>query len=379
MKIFLFLFLVSSASGIIINCEFNNDNNWFVIGKVKTCHVTSADFSDNSTHITGVGRTHSSGKSNVYVKMIHFGWPFDCPVNLQKIPKGFLKYFPNLIGLSFKKCPISTLNGDELDEYPNLQFYAQQDSNLTRIPGNFFKSTPNMKLIYFGINKIQNVGANLLDHLKDLQEVYFYKNSCIDKDALSSSQVPALIEELRQKCPDIEPEQIIPFTTAISTTTQAPTTTSEPPTTTMKTFPLECEQKIEKLFEDQEKKFKALVEKLTETFEIFVKSEISNQISKIEEKLDQQKSEIFTLASKLSTIEEKLPAIENQENCEIFTEKLSGIEKSCENHKNSLRNHITIEYAKQMKNNEKSFGIMASDLGGKIEKTCKKEDFDSEW
>jgi hypothetical protein len=284
MKIFLFLFLVSSASGIIINCYFK-DGIWNVLGKVYTCEVLSADFSDNSTHITGVGGTHLRGKSSADVKMILFSYN-KCPENLRKIPKGLLNHFPNFIGLTFSKSPISTLNGDELDEYSNLQYFGHNYSNLRRIPGNFFKSTPNMKYISFWGNKIQNVGAKLLDHLKSLQQVYFYGNSCINKYVESSSRVPGLIEELRQKCPDIEPE----------TTTQITTTTSEPPTTTMKTFPVECEQKIEKLFEDQEQKFKALVEKLTETFEKFQ--------NKIEEKLDQQKSEIFTLASKLSTLDE---------------------------------------------------------------------------
>jgi hypothetical protein len=78
-----------------------------------------------------------------------------------------------------------------------------------------------MKFISFAFNKIQNVGANLLDHLKDLQKVDFHVNSCINNYVYYASKVPALIEELRQKCPDKKPEQMIPFTT---TSTQASTT-----------------------------------------------------------------------------------------------------------------------------------------------------------
>jgi hypothetical protein len=73
MKIFLFLLLVSSASGIYITCRFNNYFDWPVLGEVYTCIVLSTDFSDNSPHITGVGGTHLSGKSNADVKMITFG------------------------------------------------------------------------------------------------------------------------------------------------------------------------------------------------------------------------------------------------------------------------------------------------------------------
>jgi hypothetical protein len=215
MKIFLFLFLVSSASGIIINCEFYTEYNWEDLGDVYGCAVSLADFSDNSTHITGYEGTHFDKKSSVDVKHVAFGWFEKCPENLQKIPKGISKIFPNLIGLLFEGCPFSTLNDDELDEYPNLQYYSHNHSNMKRIPGNFFKSTPNMKVIDFNYNKIKNVGANLLDHLKNLQHVHFSGNSCIDKYVGSSSGVPALIEELRQKCPDNEPET----TTQLTTTT----------------------------------------------------------------------------------------------------------------------------------------------------------------
>jgi hypothetical protein len=86
MNSFLFLFFVSIASGIHITCGFH-DYKWRLIGEVYTCTVTSADFSDNSTHITGVGGIHKRGKSSVDVQMINFGWPAGCPDNLLKIPK----------------------------------------------------------------------------------------------------------------------------------------------------------------------------------------------------------------------------------------------------------------------------------------------------
>jgi hypothetical protein len=106
----------------------------------------------------------------------------------------------------FSKCTISTLNGDELDEYINLQFYTQNYSNLTRIPGNFFKLTLNMKFISFAVNKIENVGVNLFKNLKNLKEIYFGLNNCINENAEKSWKVQRLIEEIRQKCPDNEQE-----------------------------------------------------------------------------------------------------------------------------------------------------------------------------
>jgi chromosome segregation ATPase len=101
-------------------------------------------------------------------------------------------------------CTLNFLHGDELKEYPNLQWYGQEATNLTRVPGNLFDSNPKMKFVGFAVNQIQHVGEGLLDHLKDLQEVWFPFEVCIDKIAFSPSEIPALIEVLRQNCTDIQ-------------------------------------------------------------------------------------------------------------------------------------------------------------------------------
>jgi hypothetical protein len=218
MKSLIFLLLISTASGIFITCRFHNDYDWSVIGYVYTCQVISIDLSDNSTFITKVNGTHLRGKSNFDVKMIIFGFEnnFCAQSNLTSIPKGFLNFFPNFIGFYFHRCPINFLNGYELEEYPKLEWYKHLQSNLTRVPGNFFASTQNMKFVDFWLNKIQHVGEGLLDNLESLQEVYFDSEVCINKYALTPSKIPALIEVLRQNCTDIEPET----TTQLTTTNQ---------------------------------------------------------------------------------------------------------------------------------------------------------------
>jgi hypothetical protein len=220
MRNLIFLLLISTSSGILITCRFHWNATWSVIGQVYNCEVISEDFSDNSTHVTGVNGTHMSGRSNADVKMIWFS--ANPSSNLKVIPKGFLNFFPNFIAFNFNTRQIDFLKGDELEEYPSLQYYLQYNSNLTRVPGNFFASTKNMSYVHLSNNKIQNVGEGLLDNLKNLQKVYFKYNTCISKEALGSTQIPALIEDLRVNCTDIE------TTTKITTTTTTSTTTAQP-------------------------------------------------------------------------------------------------------------------------------------------------------
>lgn len=216
MKFFVFLIFLSGASGIFITCDFYY-TSWDLIGDTYVCEVTSADFSDNSTHITGYNGTHLSGNSSFDVGIVEFNCDY-YSLNFTTIPKGFLEIFPNKKGLFFESCPINVLNGDELDEYPNLKFFAIYYSNLTRVPGNLFNKTPDLVFVYFALNQIQHVGNGLLDHLQNLQEAYFFGNICISKIASNPSEIPALIEALRQNCPDIE------TTPTISTSPSPPTT-----------------------------------------------------------------------------------------------------------------------------------------------------------
>lgn len=205
---------------IKIDCRFNFDVYWPVLGHVYTCEVMSMDFSDNSTFITGFNGTHVSGYSNDDVRMIEFDLRL-CPrFNLTIVPKGFLNFFPNFTGLAFYNCSIDFLNGNELDEYPNLEYWFSQNTELTRVPGEFFVSTLGLRFVNFGNNKIQRIGEGLLDHLNDLDRAFFYNNDCISHSAANPTQIPALIRALKEKCPDIDDETTTETTTEISTTSE---------------------------------------------------------------------------------------------------------------------------------------------------------------
>jgi FtsZ-binding cell division protein ZapB len=218
MKIFSAFFLISTVNSIEIGCHFSYDHDWHEIGQVYTCEVISMDFSDNPTHITGYSGDHVLGNSAVDVKAFYFGT--SCPqFNLTIVPKGFLNFFPNFNMLEFNTCSINSLNGDELEDYPNLERFVIVHSNVQRIPGNLFEFNKNLKYIWFGF-QITRVGDGLLEDLGKLEQAYFWDNLCINQTALSAAEVPKLIEGLRENCPDVDP------TTEGSSTTEGVTTTS---------------------------------------------------------------------------------------------------------------------------------------------------------
>jgi hypothetical protein len=164
------------------------------------------DFSDNSTYITKVIGKHKNGKSHKDVKAIMIQEEACLDSQLKIIPKGFLKFFPNLIGMQYRGCFFKSLNGNELKEYKKLKVFGILYSSLERIPGNFLSSTPKMKGLSFKKCEIKHVGEGLLDNLKRLKYLDFIGNTCIDETANTKEGIEDLIENLKGNCKDNQTE-----------------------------------------------------------------------------------------------------------------------------------------------------------------------------
>jgi chromosome segregation ATPase len=129
----------------------------------------------------------------------------------------------------------------------------------------------------FYSNKIQHVGEGLLDGLQNLYSAIFENEVCIYKNANNPSEIPALIEALRQNCTDIE------------TTT---TTTISPPRCDIndfEDFACRLDEEIENL-RDENENLKENVENLTENVE-----NLNQQNQEMREKLENQAEVLLQL------------------------------------------------------------------------------------
>jgi hypothetical protein len=218
MIFFLLLILFSNANGIFITCNFRI-TSWQAIGDhLYACEVTSVDLSLSSTHITGYTGNHLSGYSSDDVELISFRCQL-LSSQIRTVPKGFLNIFKNFTAIFFQTCPILFFYGDELFEYPNLLGYGHTHSNLAEIPKDFFAFTPNLIVVDFGANRIEFVAEGLLDELKNLNQAWFDRNICINSWAFTRSEIPALIENLRQNCTPPSLKTTTSTSTSISPTT----------------------------------------------------------------------------------------------------------------------------------------------------------------
>lgn len=197
-EIFVLILFLTSIKSFTINCDFQLSQDEPFIGVVYECDVRSLDQSLNSTHLTGYSGNHLQGFSAVDVRKIFFQF-----TSLSVVPQGIQEFFPTIYSLQITGSPISSVTGFELNEYKNLQVFILDQTNLIRVPGNFFGENLAIRHISFSNNRIQHVGINILDHLPRLEWVDFVFNVCIHGWATTPEAIVVLKENLRKLCPDI--------------------------------------------------------------------------------------------------------------------------------------------------------------------------------
>lgn len=196
-NILFLLALFSTSSSIVLRCSFNIH---FISAFGRLAYVCTSTFGEswNSTHVVGVSGVHRDGFTNADVEVVRIS---NCQ-RLTAVPRGFQHFFPIFSGFHLLGCGINSLNGDEVDEYPNLRWFALEYTQLEFIPGNFFKNNPLLTSTSFGANRIKRVGVGLLDDLRNLHRLYFFNNVCGNQGARNEAEVQELIDVLRTQCSD---------------------------------------------------------------------------------------------------------------------------------------------------------------------------------
>lgn len=139
------------------------------------------------------GRT---GFSDTEVKLIRAEFQ---TVNF--IPLGIEKYFPELVGVAIMSCHLKSIEKTDLKPFDKLIYLHIASNDLETLPNDLFEYHPELRAIQAYNNKIKSVGENIFTRLTNLQYAQFRNNICITTDANISHQIPALIQELKVKCP----------------------------------------------------------------------------------------------------------------------------------------------------------------------------------
>ena len=182
--------ITSAVVGYDLKCEVIKEP-WYLVGEIEFCNAKSVNIRSMNEEITSVnGRTEPTSLQGL--------WISDQTVNY--LPKGIDKFFPDLKGLGVQSSKLKSLTQDDLKSLPQLVYANFLNNDLESLDGDMFKFNPKLRNIHFSMNKIKYVGENLLNLLKDLQFIRFASNICININAETSPEIPALIRKLKTQC-----------------------------------------------------------------------------------------------------------------------------------------------------------------------------------
>lgn len=207
---FVVTFLIASAYGSIIECDFKNIY-WGIIAVRYTCDEANVINSDTETALSNVIGNHTSGKEDENVEALIVS----DEKTLDKLPKDIGKFFPNMLALLWTYGALTSITADDLEQLPKLNILVLSHNKIVSLDESLFKHTPKLQLIEFNDNLIQHADKKLLATLKQLESAEFMENPCINMTANTSREVRDIKLKMPIKCKPI------------TTTTELPTTDSD--------------------------------------------------------------------------------------------------------------------------------------------------------
>lgn len=194
--------LLSSSSAIILDCNFNSNTIYVIIGNVYQCevknslHVKSREYSV----IESATGEHSILKSNDDV--ISF---YAKNKDIQFFPRGLEKVFRHLRSIYIDFSKIREVCQDDLKSLPNLVYLCITNSEIRFFEDGTFDFNPDLEIIWLNGNEIFHFDANVFKNLNKISWLSLASNTCMNMVATNSLvNSKLLIDIIQVRCYDSE-------------------------------------------------------------------------------------------------------------------------------------------------------------------------------
>lgn len=101
-------------------------------------------------------------------------------LRLERFPQGIEKFFPNLKILTINGCGLQSISKIDIFHLKHLSQLTLNGNFITSLPGDLFDGTSSVEIVSFYGNRIEFIGAEIFDSLRDLKYVNLKVNTNID-------------------------------------------------------------------------------------------------------------------------------------------------------------------------------------------------------
>lgn len=165
-SIFLLKILLHSSYSLILNCDFNYNFDWLIIGRMYTCTANSTFISHNASNsLTSVLGNHRIFKDHSDVKGL-----FIVKKEIFFLPHAIgSKFFKNIAGITINDSKLKEIHKSNLQEFPHLREIFIVSNQVESLEENLFEFNPNLELAWFDGNKIISIDSGIFDNLPKLR------------------------------------------------------------------------------------------------------------------------------------------------------------------------------------------------------------------
>jgi len=192
------LFCAEVAS-MEIECYYHNRDIWFEPIEEEnstSCYSNTVKFLRPSPW-KAVTKVNEYAAGNDQVKTIKVA---DVR-NLNSIPSGIDKFFPNLIGILFIRCNILQVWQANFKPFPEIRCILLPQNQLEVLEKDLFEYNKKLEYLNFLVNNFKHIDAKILDNLHALT---FINITCVGVQLASSSTKLAFENLFASECQNFE-------------------------------------------------------------------------------------------------------------------------------------------------------------------------------
>lgn len=192
------IFIATLSSCITIDCEFKTDfiHDW---GDRYSCRTIKFITKDGDKRINLVNGDHLKGRMNENVTQY-----FARGLNVERFPSGLGDYFVGLEVVRISVCNMRLLIKSDMEGLGRLKYLDLIGNKIEKLDSNAFDHAPKLIEVILNNNRLQFIGAQFLESLKNIQSISFGGNICVTSYSKhSSEQLARLKTEINLKCSDI--------------------------------------------------------------------------------------------------------------------------------------------------------------------------------
>lgn len=170
--------------------------------------MRNLEVTDPNENVTSISGTLSSVIN--YDNITTF--KVDSSPQLEYLPSGIEKFFPNLQEIVINETGLKVLSQNNLKRFPKLKTLVVRENQLEQLDTNVFEFNDGIEEIDLSGNKLNNLPANSFRVLKNLKKLDLTNNVCVNDTAQNPRELRKLKTKLSDSCVRTHPINAWSFT-----------------------------------------------------------------------------------------------------------------------------------------------------------------------